>query len=49
MIKYWSYLDEYKKYRSKILKSIDKTLKSGTLFFGKELNKFEIVLKKQTI
>ncbi len=46
MIKYWSYLDEYKKYRSTILKSIDKTLKSGTLFFGKELNKFEISFKK---
>ncbi len=46
MIKYWSYLDEYKKYRSKILKSIDNTLKSGTLFFGKELNKFENSFKK---
>ena len=46
MIKYWSYLDEYKKYRSTILKSIDKTLKSGTLFFGKELKKFEISFKK---
>jgi len=40
-MKYWSYLQEYKKYRSKILKTIDLTLKSGNLFFGKELKKFE--------
>ena len=40
-MKYWSYLQEYKKYRSKILKTIDLTLRSGNLFFGKELKKFE--------
>ena len=40
-MRYWSYLEEYKNYRSKILKSVDKTLKSGNLFFGKELLKFE--------
>ena len=33
MIKYWSYIDEYKKYRLKILNSIDRVLKSGNLFF----------------
>tara|TARA_B100000029_G_scaffold127431_2_gene121092 strand:+ start:5900 stop:7033 length:1134 start_codon:yes stop_codon:yes gene_type:complete len=41
MIKYWSYLKEYKKYRLKILKKIDLALKSGNLFFGNELKKFE--------
>ena len=41
MIKAWSYTEEYKRYRKKILKSIDKTLKSGELFFGKQLKKFE--------
>ena len=41
MIKAWSYIEEYKDLRKKILKSIDKTLKSGQIFFGKELEKFE--------
>ena len=41
MIKTWSYIEEYKFYRKKILNSIDKTLKSGNLFFGKQLNDFE--------
>ena len=41
MIKAWSYIDEYKDLRKKILKSIDATLKSGQIFFGKELIKFE--------
>ena len=41
MIKTWSYIEEYKVYRKKILNSIDKTLKSGNLFFGKQLNDFE--------
>jgi len=41
MIKTWSYIEEYKIYRKKILYSIDKTLKSGDLFFGKQLNNFE--------
>jgi dTDP-3-amino-2,3,6-trideoxy-4-keto-D-glucose/dTDP-3-amino-3,4,6-trideoxy-alpha-D-glucose/dTDP-2,6-dideoxy-D-kanosamine transaminase len=41
MIKTWSYSEEYKKNRSKILRSIDKTLTSGTLFFGKQLETFE--------
>ena len=35
MIKYWSYIDEYKKYRLKILNSIDRVLKSGNLFLEK--------------
>ena len=41
MIKPWSYTEEYKNLRKKILNSIDKTLNSGELFFGKQLNKFE--------
>ncbi len=41
MIKTWSYIEEYRDYRNKILKSIDKTLKSNELFFGKQIEKFE--------
>jgi len=41
MIKAWSYIEEYKDLRKKILKSIDKTLRSGQIFFGSELQKFE--------
>ena len=41
MIKAWSYIEEYKGLRKKILKSIDETLKSDQIFFGKELQKFE--------
>ena len=41
MIRSWSYINEYKNLRKKILKSIDKTLISGQLFFGNEMKKFE--------
>lgn len=41
MIKAWSYIEEYKDLRKKILKSVDKALSSGKIFFGKELQKFE--------
>ena len=41
MIKTWSYLEEYKDLKKKILGSIDKTLKTGELFFGKQLELFE--------
>ena len=41
MIKSWDYQNEYTYLKKDILKSIDKVLKSGNLFFGKELNKFE--------
>jgi aminotransferase EvaB len=41
MIKSWDYQNEYAYLKKDILKSIDKVLKSGNLFFGKELNKFE--------
>ena len=41
MIKAWSYKDEYKELRTKILNSIDKSIKSGKIFFGNEIIKFE--------
>ena len=41
MIKAWSYIEEYKILRKKILSSVDKTLKSGELFFGKQLKKYQ--------
>ena len=47
MIKAWSYTEEYKDLRQNVLKSIDKSLKSGQIFFGKELHKFENNFIKQ--
>ena len=41
MINNWEYFGEYKKYKLKILKLVDKTFLSGTLLFGNELKKFE--------
>ena len=41
MIKSWDYQNEYKYLQKDILKSINKVLKSGNLFFGDELKKFE--------
>ena len=41
MIKNWTYQEEYKKLRKKIISSIDRTLLSGNIFFGDQLNKFE--------
>ena len=41
MIKFWTYSKEYKNLRKKILRSIDGTLKSGDIFYGNELKKFE--------
>jgi len=41
MIKSWDYQNEYVFLKKDILKSIDKVLKSGNLFFGNELDKFE--------
>jgi dTDP-3-amino-2,3,6-trideoxy-4-keto-D-glucose/dTDP-3-amino-3,4,6-trideoxy-alpha-D-glucose/dTDP-2,6-dideoxy-D-kanosamine transaminase len=37
----WSYLEEYKKLRSKILKSVDKVFKSGQLILGNEVLNLE--------
>jgi len=41
MIKFWSYQDEYRKYKKNILKRLDSSLKKGSIFFGEELIKFE--------
>jgi len=41
MINFWSYKNEYKKYRLKFNKFIDETLKSGQIFFGPNLINFE--------
>ena len=47
MINFWSYKDEYKNNRSKLLSLIDKSIKSGQIFFGKNLNTFENNFKKK--
>ena len=41
MIKSWDFTNEYKYLKKDILKSINKILKNGNLFFGKELSEFE--------
>ena len=41
MIKFWSYKQEYTKYRKQFLKIIDRSIQKGIIFFGGELEKFE--------
>ena len=41
MINFWSYKDEYNKYRPQFNKFFDQTLKSGLIFFGPNLKNFE--------
>jgi len=41
MIKSWNYIDEYKKLKFKIIKSIDRSLSSGFLVMGPQLDLFE--------
>ena len=41
MIKFWTYKNEYKLIKKKLHLSLDNVLNSGTLFFGKQLEKFE--------
>ena len=41
MIKFWSYQTEYKNIRKRLLKSIDASIKLGSIFFGKQLESFE--------
>lgn len=41
MIKFWSFKKEYNMNKKKFLNAIDKTLKKGNIFFGKELLNFE--------
>ena len=41
MIKFWSYKEEYKKIRRKILNNIDITLGKGNIFFGEQIKRLE--------
>jgi aminotransferase EvaB len=41
MLKFWTYKREYKKYQKVLLQKINKSIDSGTIFFGDELKKFE--------
>lgn len=41
MINFWSYKDEYNKYRPQFNKFFDQTLKGGLIFFGPNLKNFE--------
>ena len=47
MINFWSYKNEYKKYRAKFNKFFDQTLKSGQIFFGPNLKNFEYEFLKK--
>ena len=47
MIQSWDYQNEYKFLSRKIFSSIKRVFKSGNLFFGNELNKFEKEFLKQ--
>jgi len=47
MIKSWDYSNEYRDLRKDILKAVDRVFKSGKLFFGNELIKFEKNFLKQ--
>ena len=47
MINFWSYKDEYKKYKSSLVNIFDNTLKNGQIFFGKNLSNFENNFKKK--
>ena len=41
MINFWSYKNEFKKYRPKLNRFFDQTLKKGQIFFGPNLKNFE--------
>ena len=41
MIKFWSYKREFDKYKKDIYRGIKKSLNSGQIFFGNEINKLE--------
>ena len=44
MIKFWSYKNEYKKYRPKLNKFFDETLKRGQIFLALTLKNLNISL-----
>ena len=41
MIEFWSYRRELRKHKKEIHLNIKRTLNSGQIFFGKEINKLE--------
>ena len=41
MINFWTYKNEYQKYRKKIIYKIDRTISRGSIFFGDEIKSFE--------
>ena len=41
MIEFWSYKRELEKYKKEIYYNIQKTLNSGQIFFGRQINKLE--------
>lgn len=47
MIKFWSYEEEYKKYKKKLIHRIDKTIEKGNVFFSQELENFEKSFKQK--
>ena len=47
MINFWSYKEEFKRYRPNLINIFDKTLKDGQIFFGKNLSTFEKNFKKK--
>ena len=47
MIKYWSYKEEYKKNKNKILSTIKNSLSKGNVFFGDQMETFEKNFKKR--
>ena len=47
MINFWSYKNEYKKNRKKFISLFDNSLKSGNIFFGSNLARFEKQFKNK--
>ena len=47
MINFWSYKNDYKKDRPKLINIFDNTLRKGQIFFGKNLINFEKNFKKK--
>ena len=47
MIKYWSYKEEFKKNKNKILNTIKNSLSKGNVFFGNQMETFEKNFKKR--
>ena len=41
MINFWTYKNEYQKYRRKIIYKIDRTISKGSIFFGDEIKNFK--------